>query len=229
MSWDAARQAAFVSAKSVLASAFPLVHPLLTATMSVITDASAFHIGAMLQQLESGSWRPLAFLSAKLSTMQQQYSAFDRELLVVFLAIRSFQFQLEGRHFHLLTDHKPLVATLHQVSLPWSTCQQRQLAYIRDFTSYLRHTLGSCNIVADTLSRPSTPSPSSSFPVSVDGSTLTGSGPLCPSQVPVWVSLPSLVLVVDGAVSMGPEQNCPSLNPIMAADPFPPSGLGIDF
>ena len=89
---------------------------------------------------ESGGWRPLAFFSAKLSATQLRYSAFDRELLGVFLDLRHFRFKLQGRKFHVLTDHLPLVSALSHVSPPWSACQQRQLSYNLDFTSDLRHT-----------------------------------------------------------------------------------------
>ena len=102
--------------------------------VSLLTDASNTHIGAALQQKESGGWRPLVFFSAKHSTTQHRYSAFDRELLGVFLALRHFRFELEGRKFHILTDHLPLVSALSRVSPPWSTRQQRQLSYISEFT-----------------------------------------------------------------------------------------------
>ena len=116
-------------------------------------------MGAALQQKESGGWRPLAFFSAKLSATQQRYSAFDRELLGVFLALRHFRFELEGRKFHILTDHLPLVSALSRVSPPWSARQQRQLSYISEFTNDLRHTPGAANVVADNLSRPPPKSP----------------------------------------------------------------------
>ena len=77
-------------------------------------------MGAAIQQKESGGWRPLAFFTAMLSATQQKYSAFDRELLGVFLALRHFRFELEGRKFHILTDHLSLVLALSCVSPPWS-------------------------------------------------------------------------------------------------------------
>ena len=85
-----------------------LTHPSPSAEVSLLTDASNTNVGAALQQKESGGWRPLAFFSAKLSATQQRYSAFDRELLGVFLALRHFRFELEVRKFHILTDHLPL-------------------------------------------------------------------------------------------------------------------------
>ena len=127
-----------------------MTHP--SPSVSLVTDAFASHVGAVLQQREKSNWRPLAFFSAKLSATQQRYSAFDRELLGVFLALRQFRFELEGRKFHIITDHLPLVSALFQVSPPWSARQQRQLSYISEFTSDIRHT-------PDNLSRPSPPSP----------------------------------------------------------------------
>jgi hypothetical protein len=42
-----------------------------------------------------------------------------------------------------------------RVSPPWSARQQRHLAYISEFTTDIRHTPGTENVVADALSRPS--------------------------------------------------------------------------
>ena len=66
-----------------------------------------------------------------------------------------FRFLLEGRVFTIFTDHKPLTLALFRVSLPWSACQQRHLAYLAEFTSSIVRVPGIENVVADTLSRPS--------------------------------------------------------------------------
>jgi len=54
----------------------------------------------------------------------------------------------------LLTDHKPLTFALHQQSDAWSARQQRQLSYVAEYTSDVRHVAGRKNVVADALSRP---------------------------------------------------------------------------
>jgi cleavage and polyadenylation specificity factor subunit 1 len=146
--------AAFGAAKAALAAAVPLAHPAPNAVLSVATDTSDTHIGGVLQQLNGGRWQPLVFYSKKLSGAGTRYSTFDRELLAAFSAVRHFRFLLEGRQFRLLTDHKPLVTSLFCITLPWSACQQRQLSFIAEFTSDIRHTLGQENVVADALSRP---------------------------------------------------------------------------
>jgi RNase H-like domain found in reverse transcriptase len=119
-------EAAFISIKELLCSATCLIHPDPQAAISLTVDASDRHIGAVLQQLEGGSWRPLAFYSKKLDAAQVKYSAFDHELLAAYLAVRHFRYSLEGRQFTLYTDHKPLTFALRRTTDPWTARQQRQ-------------------------------------------------------------------------------------------------------
>jgi len=154
LEWLPATAAAFGAAKAALAAAVPLVHPAPDAVLSLATDASDTHVGGVLQQLNGGRWQPLAFYSKKLSGAGTRYSTFDRELLAAFSTVRHFRFLLEGRQFRLLTDHKPLVTSLFRTTSPWSARQQRQLSFIAEFTSNIRHTPGQENVVADALSHP---------------------------------------------------------------------------
>jgi hypothetical protein len=157
--WSSSADAAFCAAKDALAAATALVHPLPGAVISLATDASDTHIGGVLQQLSDGSWKPLAFFSRKLSSPESKYSTFDRELLAVFAAVRHFRFILEGRQFLILTDHLPLTLAMRRVSPLWSARQVRQLAYVSEFSTDIRHTPGLRNVVADALSRPPTSLP----------------------------------------------------------------------
>ena len=154
LEWTTELQATFKTAKAATAAAVKLVHPAPDATVSLAVDASGTHIGSVLQQLVGGHWQPLSFFSQKLFAAEQKYSAFDRELLAAYSAIRHFRFSLEGRPFQLHTNHKPLVTALHRISPPWTARQQRHLAYIAEFTAGLRHVPGISNAVADALSRP---------------------------------------------------------------------------
>ena len=98
-----------------------LAHPHQEAELSLAVDASNHHVGAALQQRHHcGDWQPLSFFSRKLSDTVTRYSTFDRELLAVVAALRHFRFLLEGRSFHVLTDHKPLVYALHRARDAWS-------------------------------------------------------------------------------------------------------------
>ncbi len=142
LEWSPDAQSSFLAAKAALVAAVPLTHPAPGATLALAVDASDTHVGAALQQLECGAWRQLAFFSRKLTVTETRYSTFDRELLAAFAAVRHFRFLLEGRKFRLLTDHKPLVSALARVSPPWSARQQRQLAFLSEFTSDICHTPG---------------------------------------------------------------------------------------
>ena len=109
LTWSTPMLAAFNDIKEALMKAVCLAFPTETANLALATDASATHVGAVLQQREghSSAWRPLGFFSAKLEVAQLSYSAFDREL-----------------RFTIWTDHKPLTFALSCVSDSWTARQQ---------------------------------------------------------------------------------------------------------
>lgn len=151
--WNKALDLAFRHAKQALANATLLHHPLSQAPTALTTDASEYAVGAVLQQFIDGGWRPLAFFSKRFRPPETKYSAFDRELLALYLSVRHFRYFLEGRPFVAYTDHKPLTFAFTKVSSPWSARQQRHLSAISEFTTDVRHVAGKRNCVADTLSR----------------------------------------------------------------------------
>jgi hypothetical protein len=98
-------QKAFEECKASLSRVTLLVHPEPTAQLALVTDASTSAMGAVLQQRVDNAWQSLAFFSKKLNPAQQKYSAYDRELLAVYEAMKHFRHMLEARHF-IFTDHK---------------------------------------------------------------------------------------------------------------------------
>ena len=151
--WTSMMEKAFVDSKVAVAQATMLTHPRQDAPTSLTVDASDVAIGGVLSQLVDGSWQPLAFFSRQLHSAEQKYSAFDRELLALYQAVRHFRYFLEARDFIVYTDHKPLTLAFGKVSDPWSPRQQRHLAYISEFCTDVRHVSGKDNHVADALSR----------------------------------------------------------------------------
>ena len=156
ISWTDAMEMAFAAAKSSLAAAAVLAHPITNAQLSLAVDASNTPLGAVLQQRRPGSacWEPLGFFSRKLDKAESSYSAFDRELLAAFSGIRHFPFSLEGRPFELWSDLKPLLLAVRSPAEKYSPRQQWQMSYIAEYTGDLRHVPGKENFVADALSRP---------------------------------------------------------------------------
>jgi cleavage and polyadenylation specificity factor subunit 1 len=110
-------------------------------------------MGAVLQPRVQNAWQPLAFFSRKLSPAQQKYSAYDRELLAIYEAVKHFRHMLEARHFIIFTDHKPLTYAFEQKRDKCSPRQFNHLDYISQFTTDIRHIPGQHNVVADALSR----------------------------------------------------------------------------
>ena len=150
LAWNEAVVKAFQDTKKALAEATLLTHPHHDAPTSLTADASEQAVGAVLQQSVNGVWVPLA---KKLRPPERKYIAFDCDLLALYLGIRHFRYFLEGRQFTAYTDHKPLTFCMSKTSEPWSSCQQRQLLYISEFTTDIQHVQGKDNSVADTLSR----------------------------------------------------------------------------
>jgi len=152
--WTEDMQTAFSQTKRSLADMTLLAHPVPLAQCFLTTDASQVAVGAVLEQEVNGLRQPLGYFSRQLLGSQRNYSAFDRELLAAYLAVRHFRYFLEGRVFTLYTDHKPLTFAINKSCDPVSARQQRQLSFISEFTTDIRHIAGARNPVADALSRP---------------------------------------------------------------------------
>jgi cleavage and polyadenylation specificity factor subunit 1 len=119
----------------------------------LVTDFSTTAMGAVLQQQVQNVWQPLAFFSRKLSWAQQKYSAYDRELLANYEAVRHFRHMLEARDFQIWTDHKPLTFVFSQKRDKCSPRQFNHLDFMSQFMTDIHHIPGQDNVVADALSR----------------------------------------------------------------------------
>ena len=144
---------AFDAVKLALSQATMLVHPKKDAPLCLLTDASDTGVGGVLQQCVAGVWQPLTFFSKRLQPAESRYSTFGRELLAVYLCIKRFRHLLEGRSFMVYTDHKPLTHALNAQPDRYSPREVRQLDFISQFTSDLRHISGKHNLAVDALSR----------------------------------------------------------------------------
>ncbi|ROT84127.1 integrase core domain protein [Penaeus vannamei] len=151
--WTSPINEAFQACKETLATATLLNHPLPEVALSIAVDASDTAIGAVLQQRQGKRWQPLAFFSQTLSPRQSRYSAFGRELLAAYSAVRHFQPSVEAKEFHILTDHKPLTFALHSRTRRQSPREERHLDFISQFTTDIRQIRGSDNEAAYALSR----------------------------------------------------------------------------
>lgn len=151
--WTPDGEKAFIEYKEALGNATMLVHPRKNAILSLETDASNFAIGSVLHQSHDNDTKPLGFFSRKLTSAQKKYSTYDRELLAIYESIKYFRHMLEGQHFAIYTDHKPLVFAFQQNLDKASPRQVCQLDFISQFSTDIRYVAGKENIIPDLMSR----------------------------------------------------------------------------
>ena len=151
--WNEVHNQSFNKIKEALTNCVKLAFVEPNTKLTLRTDASDAAVGAVLEQTNNNNkTQPIGFFSKKFKSSEQHLAPFDKELSAIFYAIKHFEYLLEGREFKVMTDHKPIISALKNNSKK-SPKQQRQLAYISEFTSNIEHIPGKNNIVADTLSR----------------------------------------------------------------------------
>ena len=104
-------------------------------------------MGAVLQQLENDSWKPIGFFSKIFNHAELNYTTYRRELLGIYLSIKYFKHNPDGRKFSAFTDHKPKIYAYLQKSDKLSPHQIRQLQHISEFTTEIKYIIGESNVV----------------------------------------------------------------------------------
>lgn len=83
----------------------------------VSADFSSFDLGAVLEQLQEETWKPVCYASRSLNNTEKRYAQVEKEALAVTWACEKFREFLLGTHFTILTDHKPLLCLLKKNQL----------------------------------------------------------------------------------------------------------------
>jgi hypothetical protein len=115
------------------------------------TDASNTGLGAVLSQGPLGKDLPVAYASRSLNKSEVNYSTSEKELLAIVWATRYFRPYLYGRHFQIVTDHKPLTWVMN-VKDPGSRLLRWRI-HLEEFDYAITYKRGSQNSNADALSR----------------------------------------------------------------------------
>jgi len=142
---------AFQHLKAKLTSQPILQYPDFSKEFILSTDASNTGLGAVLSQGSLGKDLPVAFASRSLNKSEINYSTSEKELLSIVWATRYFRPYLYGRHFQVVTDHKPLTWVMN-VKDPGSRLLRWRI-HLEEFDYEITYKRGSQNSNADALSR----------------------------------------------------------------------------
>lgn len=150
--WGDAEQKAFNAIKTALTEATRMAHPKFGEQFTIDCDASGIGLGAVLSQKdERGAERPIAYASRALRPNEQKWPTTELEAFAVVWALEEFRVWIEGSPTLVRTDHSPLLWLRNNVGK--SQRLARWVLRLQDFKYELQHRPGSCNRVADALSR----------------------------------------------------------------------------
>nr|VZI04770.1 unnamed protein product [Spirometra erinaceieuropaei] len=109
--WYPDCEKAFVQLKSMLSSDVLLTHYDLTLPIFVAADASNHGVGAVISHtFPDGSEKAIMHAYRTLTPAEKDYGQIEKEASALVFAVKNFLKLLYGRHFTLLTDHKPLLS-----------------------------------------------------------------------------------------------------------------------
>ena len=151
--WTEECQHSFDHLKTALSSAPVLVKARMDRKFIVHVDSSDFATGgALLQEDDEGTLKPVGFFSRKFTGPERRYSATDKEALGVVLICRYFHHYLWGSRFIVKSDHQALTSVFKQRTK--SPRMNRWILEMRDYSFQVEYKRGSTHYVADHLSRP---------------------------------------------------------------------------
>ena len=160
--WTSSGEQAFRDIKHALTSETTLTHydPVLPVELSV--DASPYGLGAVIMHVyPNGTRRPIAYASRTLNEHEKRYGQIDKEALAIMFGLKRFHLYLYGRHFTILTDHKPLERIFGpKTAIPSLAAMrlQRWAIILAAFNYSIKFVPSKQNAVADALSRLPLPS-----------------------------------------------------------------------
>ena len=132
--------------------------------MELSVDASPYGLGAVIMHVyPNGTRRPIAYASRTLNEHEKRYGQIDKEALAIMFGLKRFHLYLYGRHFTILTDHKPLERIFGpKTAIPSLAAMrlQRWVIILAAFNYSIKFVPSKKNAVAGALSRLPLPSTS---------------------------------------------------------------------
>jgi len=109
--WDQEEEQAFRSLQSTLTSAPVLILLDYEKPFTLITDASDYATGAILEQEDAfGRSHPVVYFSKSLQPAEHNYKIYDKELLAIIHSLKHFHHYLQGNKYctKIFSDHANL-------------------------------------------------------------------------------------------------------------------------
>ena len=157
LNWSPECKPAFVKIKASLSSDLLVTHFNPSLDIGVVSDASDYGIGTVISHMfPDGSQKAITHASRSLTSAERNIGQIEKEALAIIYAIKKFHKMVYGRHFTLVTDHKPLVSISgSKKGIPVYTANrlQRWTTTLLDYDFSIKY-LSTYSIgQADTLSR----------------------------------------------------------------------------
>ncbi|PIK53373.1 hypothetical protein BSL78_09735 [Apostichopus japonicus] len=155
--WGTEQENAFQESKELLQNDTCLVHFDPAKPIFLQTDASPYGLGAIISHhMPDGSERPIGFASRTLTGSERNYAQYKKEGLSIIFGLKKFHKYLHGKHFTIVTDHKPLVALFgnQKPANPMSSARVARWHMILSAYEFdIIHKSGTNHSNADALSR----------------------------------------------------------------------------
>jgi len=149
--WTEERSRSFHAICELVCDACASEIPLPDDEFSLVTDASGYGLGAVLQVRRDGHWTAAAFYSRQTRGPERRYLVTELVALAVVESIKHFSSYLYGRRFTVYTDHKPLCSLLTSDHL--NARLKRFSTKLQPWLVVFVYLPGEDNSMADALSR----------------------------------------------------------------------------
>jgi hypothetical protein len=145
--WTTKTQEAFEVSKQALVQAPILAVPDFSKPFTVETNASDLGFGVVLMQ----EGHPISYLSKPIHGKIRALSTYEKECMVMLLAIEKWRPYMQGQHFIIKTNDRSLLFLIEQRAS--TKLQQIPMLKLMDLNFSIQYKKGSTNNVADALSR----------------------------------------------------------------------------
>ena len=108
-----------------------------------------------MQDKGAGYLQPVHYLSKRFTQPEENYLPYERELLAVLTAVRTWRPYLFGNPFTIYTDHKPLETLLTKSKETNKDRHLRWIGELMDYSANIKHMAGQSELISlpDAISR----------------------------------------------------------------------------